>query len=237
MSLQSALFKGDLALEACLIRDSAHVTVGASGEHVAKVQRAVLTVFQTGINNGELAGMLYGGSTAAAVLKYKQNHAPPIINTAYQRHADNIVGKMTIAALDQDLVALPSNDPLTNPSESARIQQVLDRERLGALLMLQTVTESLSEVEKAFKLADVNPEAAAAILFVHRFTIDGLDRFFAINQINHETLLPRVITNFQKYLLTFPRLTTDQSPADYGFLLRHALFRGSDGVFFCKMET
>ena len=51
-----------------------------------------------------LASQTYGPSTTAAVLAYKR--ARKIINPAYQTAADAIVGKMTIAALDADLVKL-----------------------------------------------------------------------------------------------------------------------------------
>ncbi len=232
MGLESPLLKGDPALEACLIRDSAHLTLGVAGTHVSKVQQAVLVLGPSGINNRELAGMQYGGSTAAAVLKYKQDHTPPIINPAYQSNADNIVGKMTITALDEEIDTRPSDDPLTSPDEGSRILQLLERQHLGVFRMLQTTSEALSEVQAAFKLAEINPEAAAGPLFVHRFTIDALERFFAVNLTNHEQFLPKVIANFNQYLLKFPQLSTDQDAADYGFLLRHALLRGSDGVFF-----
>jgi hypothetical protein len=196
------------------------------------VQRAVLVLGQPGIENAELAAARYGDSTAAAVQDYKKNHDPPIINTSYQQQADNIVGKMTIVALDEDLLELPSNDPRTNPDESTRIQQVLDQERLGALLMIQTTLEALPQVQSAFRLAAVDPNAAAGLMFTQRFAIDGLERFFAVNQQNHEAFLPKIITNYQKYLQAFARLSLDQSPADYGFLLRHALFKSPDGKFF-----
>jgi hypothetical protein len=234
MGLRSTLFRGDTALDACLIRDSAHLTVGTTGEHVSKVQQAVLTVGQSGIRDGELAALRYGESTAAAVLKYKQSHKPPIINRTYQTVADNIVGKMTIAALDDDLAARPPNDPLTNPGESARIQALIDRERFGALLMVQTTIEALKKVQTAFNLADTDPNAAAGLLFTERFAIDGLNRFFAVTQNNHRSTLPKVIENFERYLLKFPNLSFDQAPADYGFLLHHALFRGEDGKLFLK---
>ena len=51
MSLQSNLFKGDQALEACLVRDSAHLTLNARGEAVHKVQRVVLVLGKRGIEN------------------------------------------------------------------------------------------------------------------------------------------------------------------------------------------
>lgn len=37
MALVSNLFRGDKKLEACLVNDAAHVTLGARGEHVAKI--------------------------------------------------------------------------------------------------------------------------------------------------------------------------------------------------------
>ena len=47
--------------------------------------------------------MQYGTTTAAAVLNYKRTHVPPIINKSYQDTPDDIVGQMTIKAMDQEL--------------------------------------------------------------------------------------------------------------------------------------
>ena len=44
MGLQSKLFKGNQKLEACLIHDSSHVTQGAVGDHVSKVQTALFAL-------------------------------------------------------------------------------------------------------------------------------------------------------------------------------------------------
>jgi peptidoglycan hydrolase-like protein with peptidoglycan-binding domain len=103
MALKSYLFSGDRALQACLVHDSAHVNEGASGEHVAKIQAALKFLEGASIEIREIRSKLYGPSTAAAVLGYKQKRK--IINHAYQTQADNIVGKMTIAALDKELVS------------------------------------------------------------------------------------------------------------------------------------
>jgi hypothetical protein len=46
--------------------------------------------------------MRYGPSTADAVLTYKTTRN--IVNRSYQTQADNIVGKMTIAAMDKELL-------------------------------------------------------------------------------------------------------------------------------------
>lgn len=102
MSLQSQLFKGDSKLESCLIEDSAHVTKGTQGDHVAKIQSALIAIDGSKIDPGELVSKKYGPTTAAAVLAYKKKRN--IINRSYQSQADDIVGKMTIAALDKEML-------------------------------------------------------------------------------------------------------------------------------------
>jgi hypothetical protein len=101
MPLQSQLFQGDAKLEACLIQDAAHVTKGAVGDHVAKIQFALGVLGDLRIAEDELAAQTYGPSTAATVLAFKTQRN--IINRSYQTTADDIVGKMTIAALDQEM--------------------------------------------------------------------------------------------------------------------------------------
>jgi hypothetical protein len=44
----------------------------------------------------------YGKSTVKAVLAFKTKRR--IVNSSYERQVDNIVGKMTIAALDKEMV-------------------------------------------------------------------------------------------------------------------------------------
>jgi hypothetical protein len=230
VTLQAELFKDDRRLEKCLVDDSAHLTLGVAGDQVSKVQQAVLALDDAGIANAELAAMQYGHSTAAAVLAYKRHRS--IINEKYQRKADDIVGKMTIAALDEEVAKRPQSDPLTGTGESARILQLLARKRLIALLMIQTTLKSLAEVQTAFTIAETDPESAAGLFFVNRFAIDGLNRFFAVGPNNHRAFLPRINGNFQRYLDVFPRLAGDQGAADYGFLLRHATFQAADRTFF-----
>jgi hypothetical protein len=53
--LQSNLFKGDAAFEACLVQDSAHVRMGASGAHVSKIQKALALLDNLSITAGELS--------------------------------------------------------------------------------------------------------------------------------------------------------------------------------------
>lgn len=121
MPLRSRLFKGDSALEACLVRDPAHVLVGAMGDHVGKIHSALVVLDCAQIDRAEWSVKRYGSSTAAAVLAYKKKRR--IINFTYQTQADDIVGKMTIAALDNEMVAF-ENRSLRVPSCGDPVGQV-----------------------------------------------------------------------------------------------------------------
>ena len=101
MALKSKLLRDDTKLQACLVQDSAHVTRNAVGEHVAKIQGALAMLDGARIESAEIAAKRYGNTTAAAVLAYKK--ARRIINSSYQTQADDIVGKMTIASLDDEM--------------------------------------------------------------------------------------------------------------------------------------
>ncbi|HYZ84390.1 MAG TPA: hypothetical protein VE621_08305 [Bryobacteraceae bacterium] len=102
MPLRSKLLSEDTRLQACLVSDPAHVTPGCTGDYVGKIQTAVALLDGARIDSEELASKRYGPSTAAAVLAYKRKRN--IINRSYQTQADNIVGKMTIASLDDEMV-------------------------------------------------------------------------------------------------------------------------------------
>lgn len=101
MPLRSKLMRGDRALEACLVLDPAHITAGAVGDHVRKIQRALLLLDDADIAREDVLSKRYGSSTAFAVLTYKKKRS--IVNFSYQTQADNIVGRMTITALDQEM--------------------------------------------------------------------------------------------------------------------------------------
>ncbi len=105
MALRSQLFKGDTKLDAAAVSDSAHITPGARGEHVRKIQFALIQLDGAKIT----ADGAYGPATAAAVLAYKQKRG--IINTSIQTKADNITGKMTLASMDQELLKAPPPAP------------------------------------------------------------------------------------------------------------------------------
>jgi hypothetical protein len=113
MSLKSRLFAGDRALEACLTQDSAHVTLNARGDHVSKIQTALFVLDEVSVAPSELRSQTYGPSTAAGVLAFKQRRR--IINFAYQTQADNIVGKMTIARMDAEMVIAEKLPPIPAP--------------------------------------------------------------------------------------------------------------------------
>ena len=104
MGLKSRLLAGVRELEAAAVSDPAHILLGAVGDHVAIIQEALITLDGATISRSELATQRYGPSTAHAVLLYKQRRN--IINYGYQTKADSIVGKMTMASLDEGLLQL-----------------------------------------------------------------------------------------------------------------------------------
>jgi hypothetical protein len=99
--LRSYIFAGDAQLNAALVRDNAHVVPGAVGDHVLKIQMALEVLDNATIPENEKSSKTYGSDTAAAVLAYKT--ARGIINPAYQTKPDNVVGKMTIRRMDDEL--------------------------------------------------------------------------------------------------------------------------------------
>ncbi len=108
MPLVSLLLRDDPQLQACLVADTAHVVPGATGRHVGLIQKVLLVLDKADITAAELRAGHYGPSTTAAVLAYKRKRN--IVNRAYQTTADNIVGKMTIAKMDDELLHLDLRD-------------------------------------------------------------------------------------------------------------------------------
>jgi hypothetical protein len=117
--LVSELFRDCRALQDCAVKDSAHVTPGSRGDPVARIQRALVAIDKAEIDEREISERFYGRSTAAAVLAYKR--ARNIINRAYQTTADDIVGKMTIARLDGDMLDLQRRLPAENFRKHASV--------------------------------------------------------------------------------------------------------------------
>jgi len=107
MVLQSKLFKEDARLQQCLVSDPAHVQRNDKGDHVARIQQALRILMEDDgidIDSDELKSKEYLQSTVDAVQKFKDDRT--IINRSYQTSADNIVGKMTIARLDKEILAI-----------------------------------------------------------------------------------------------------------------------------------
>lgn len=137
MPLQSPYFAGNARLQSCLTSDASHVTPGAEGDFVGLIQRAIVHLDRTTIDRAELAAERYGPSTAGAVLAYKRKRG--IINPSYQSSADNIVGKMTIAALDDELCRsgpkgaryVKPAGPLRPPGAGEMAAELLVRGRLA----------------------------------------------------------------------------------------------------------
>lgn len=112
MALISKLFKGDRIFERCLVNDGGHITPGSKGFHVAKIQDALMKLDGVFPSRAERDVAFYGPTTAKAVLSYKTKRR--IINTSYQHAPDNIVGKMTIKAMDAEMAVYESRQRLVN---------------------------------------------------------------------------------------------------------------------------
>jgi hypothetical protein len=104
MGLRSKLFRGDPKLEAAAVHDAAHIKLSALGAHVYKIQTALTLLDGAVISADEVQRTFYGTSTASAVLAYKRKRS--VINRNYQTQADDIVGKMTMASLDSEILGM-----------------------------------------------------------------------------------------------------------------------------------
>ncbi|MCA9127874.1 MAG: hypothetical protein KDB22_12345 [Planctomycetales bacterium] len=121
MVLHSRMLRGNSKLEAASVSHAAHILEGARGPHVQLIQRALIKVDCNPIDREEMRLQYFGSSTAAAVLAFKNKR--DIVNRSYQKKADNIVGIMTIAALDRELCiveSLPSTTALVPTSPPPR---------------------------------------------------------------------------------------------------------------------
>jgi hypothetical protein len=175
MPLFSRLFRGDPALEACLVRDSAHITPGTVGPHVPKIQKALLLIDRVVVDADEVEDMEYGASTADAVLAYKQKRN--IINRSYQTQADNIVGKMTIQSLDKEMTAAqgplrpcPCGDPVQGGSnlEFRGGQKQIAGIRGGEKQVTDTPTNLNAQLKVAYQAAVGAGKTLVGILRANR---------------------------------------------------------------------
>lgn len=104
MALKSQLFRGDAQLEAAAASDPAHVVPGARGDHVRKIQQALVRLAGAGIATDGA----YGPATAAAVADFKRKRG--ILN--FRGQIDDIVGRKTMAALDGEMFLKESAPPV-----------------------------------------------------------------------------------------------------------------------------
>ncbi len=102
MALKSLLFRDDPLLEAAATLNSSHIKQGSTGDHVKKIQSALIQLDNAKIKSDGI----FGKDTAASVLAYKKKRN--IINRSYQTTADDIVGKMTMDSLDREIAELES---------------------------------------------------------------------------------------------------------------------------------
>lgn len=122
MALKSKLFAGDARVEAIAASDAQNVKTGDRGEHVRKIQLALNALAAAGLDPD---GM-FGSATQAAVLSFKTARA--IINRSYQSAPDAIVGKMTIARLDAEMLEferriVPPPTPPTPPPQPLDVEE------------------------------------------------------------------------------------------------------------------
>lgn len=132
MGLKSRIFKGDPVFEACLVRDNAHIKYGAVGKHVAKIHTALFRLDNLDVTRSERDRQAYEDSTVRAVLAYKRKRK--IINRSYENDVDPIVGKMTIASLDEDMFRWENNpEDVRKRPEIQKAYTVIGRVRASHL--------------------------------------------------------------------------------------------------------
>lgn len=103
MALRSKLFSGTIELERCAVNDGAHISSGR-GEYIRKIQQALKNVGGAGIADDGAFGKLTGD----AVFAFKKQWR---ILGPGQQFPDRIVGRQTIAKLDELQVAFESRQP------------------------------------------------------------------------------------------------------------------------------
>ncbi len=113
MPLTSELFRGVPELENCLVNDRDHILRGAVGEHVSRIQQALALLGDVPIAPDEVHKKEFGETTENAVFAFKTKLW--IVNLSYERTPDKIVGKRTIAKLD-DLLSKRKSNPTPPPT-------------------------------------------------------------------------------------------------------------------------
>jgi peptidoglycan hydrolase-like protein with peptidoglycan-binding domain len=111
-------------LTQCLAADPGHITPGEQGDHVKAIQDALTTI--AGLRPDLALPAItdkvgtYGDSTVAAVMQYKAKNN--IVRPG--QPLDDIVGRMTISQIDNDLLTKPKPAPAPVPPPVAGIAGV-----------------------------------------------------------------------------------------------------------------
>jgi peptidoglycan hydrolase-like protein with peptidoglycan-binding domain len=162
VALRSKLFAGDARLEAAAQTHAQHITQGARGPHVGKIQTALVRLDSAKIT----VDQIYGPATANAVLAYKQKRN--IVNQSYQQTADNVVGIMTMAALDEEMLKAEEEDgtvPIVSRSQNGtckiHTQHVTSPGFATDPDIVLAVTTLLVQVRWAIQAAEFHVAAAA----------------------------------------------------------------------------
>lgn len=74
---------------------------------MSKIQKALIALDNASVTKAELTSKVFGETTEKAVLAYKQKRQ--IVNRSYQKEADQIVGVMTMASLDREMLQFESS--------------------------------------------------------------------------------------------------------------------------------
>jgi hypothetical protein len=201
--LRSDLFKGDAKLEACATNPVAHIAPASPGgapprgPHVGKIQAALATLLPAGpaVSDSETSQMIYGVTSAAAVLKYKQDRS---IIGSYQRTADNIVGQLTIQKMDEELCG-------TTASRDDIVKRAFSDSRNSLRAALHHLTELRTDINRLPSTSDPAMSAALLVLLAkHRRNIAVLSRrlFLTADPTRREfrSALDQVISLVQKNL-------------------------------------
>lgn len=166
MALNSDLFRDDPRLQACLVQDVAHVTPGSVGDFVVRIQLALRIVDRAFIDDTEFATGSYGATTTLAVRAFKTSRG--ILN--FQGQIDDVVGKKTIRALDDELVGapLPRAEVISRAFADSRASLAAVQGRLLALQQAIDHAAALPEPERTL--------AMVPLLATHARNIQVLSR-------------------------------------------------------------
>lgn len=139
-------------LQSCLDNDAQNIRPETSGDHVTKIQDALLKIEDAKIpkddrlliDGGGKERGTYGPATARAVLKFKVDRGIKRDGRPF----DNIVGRMTIDRLDTEM------KPFNKPTEKTRVFQDIFIRVLGQDPFLPAAGERTSDGQTAVGIPD-----------------------------------------------------------------------------------